>query len=228
MRTSPDGRLQHPQRIQCEVDRVVHLVRDACCEFADRSQSLRLDQRHLGLAQVFERAFERGVLLGQFDLQRTQPHQRARARHQLARVEGLGDVVVGTEFQAMDLHLALGLRGDEHHRHALELGVRLDRLAEFGAGHLGHHHVRDHERRCALAHEVERLASIARSAHAELTTQQVDQQPSHVGVVLRHHQLGQHCAARGGTAQGAVGIAVRPRAARPCAPSPASGSDRCA
>ena len=61
-------------------------------------------------------------------------------RHQLARLEGLGQVVVGAELQADDAVHDLAARGEHDDR---QVALLADGAAQLEAVHLGQHHVED-------------------------------------------------------------------------------------
>ena len=64
------------------------------------------------------------------------------AQQQLARLEGLGEVVVGADFQSADAVRHLGARGEHEDRNRRGL---LQRLGEFEAAFARHHHVDDQQ-----------------------------------------------------------------------------------
>ena len=66
---------------------------------------------------------------------------RVDARQQLARREGLGDVVVGAAFEARDLVALLGARGQHDDRQLAGLAVALQRARELEAAGVGQHPV---------------------------------------------------------------------------------------
>ena len=115
---------QRRQRVAREVDRVVDLVRHAGRQLAHRRQPLRLHELDLGLLQLRERALElaRSCARAARCARRAPPGAAAartseRTRASSSRgMERLRHVVVGAELEPLDLHLALGLRGHQHHR----------------------------------------------------------------------------------------------------------------
>src|SRR4029450_8811784 len=68
---------------------------------------------------------------------------RLHPRHQLARAEGLYDIVVGAELEAQDAIHLLVLGGEEDDRH---IAAQAQPLAHLGAIELGHEDVQDHQR----------------------------------------------------------------------------------
>jgi len=71
--------------------------------------------------------------------------------HQLARGEGLGDVVVGTEFEAVDAIVLGGARGEKDDRHHAHAGILAQPPAEIQPVAARHHDVQEKEsRRLAL------------------------------------------------------------------------------
>ena len=63
-------------------------------------------------------------------------------KHQLARLERLGDVIVGADLQPVDPAFRGVARGQHHDRHR---GGRADEAGEIEAGLARHHHVEDQE-----------------------------------------------------------------------------------
>jgi hypothetical protein len=56
------------------------------------------------------------VQLGQLAFARPQPQQVAHAQHQLARIDGLGEELVGADVEPFDARGQVGARGDEDDR----------------------------------------------------------------------------------------------------------------
>ena len=104
-------------------------------------------------------------------------------------MEGLGDVVVGPALQALDLHLALGLRRHEYDRNPLGGTICLEGSAQLRPGHFRHHHVGEHQIGMPLADPLQSLAPVARHAQPELLADQEREQPAHVRVVLDDQHL---------------------------------------
>ena len=71
-----DRGLHGTNRIQSEIDRVVHLVGKASGQFTHRGQALGSHQLHLGLLEFAQRPFQGLVAIGQFALKARDPHQR--------------------------------------------------------------------------------------------------------------------------------------------------------
>jgi len=74
------------------------------------------------------------------------PQDGADARQQLARLEGLGQVVVGADLQADHAVHGITLGGQHQHRDLRRgAGQRADAAADFEAVDVGQHQVEDHQ-----------------------------------------------------------------------------------
>src|SRR6476659_2589139 len=93
------------------------------------------------------------------------PEDRRRtARRQLVRMEGLGDVVVGPEIEALGLVGGRPLRGQQDHRH----GTALAQLAhDLDAVEVGHHDVEEDDVGTDLLRLLERILTTARGDDTE-------------------------------------------------------------
>ena len=80
----------------------------------------------------------------------------ADAQHQLARLERLGDIIVGADLQALDpgFRLVARRQHDDRHRRG-----GADEAGEIEPGFAGHHHVEDQQSKC-------RPSSLARASLA--------------------------------------------------------------
>ena len=117
------------------------------------------------------------------------------ARQQFARLEGLGQVVVGAEFEADHAVHHVAARGEHDDR---QLALLADGAAEFEAVHLGQHHVEDRGVEAAAAQQRQPGAGpggvlqlepgpreVRRQRRAEKFVVVDQQQARHVGIVLR-------------------------------------------
>ena len=95
----------------------------------------------------------------------------ADAGDQLARVERLGDVVVGAQLEPDDRVDVLGARGQHDDR---RLAATADLAAHLPAVQLGEHQVEDDERWVVPLVEDERLATFARGQHLEALLLEVE------------------------------------------------------
>src|SRR5262245_40652516 len=86
------------------------------------------------------------------------------SRQQLSGVEGLGQVVVGADFQtddAVDIVAARGQHDDGH------LRLRSKPSQDFDAVHLRHHHVQNDEGKVAAERLLESVLAVMRNLHAK-------------------------------------------------------------
>ena len=72
------------------------------------------------------------------------------ARHQLARAEGLGDVIVAADFETQHAVHFFGARREKHHRSARQHGGLADLAAQLEAVDVGQHDVEHDEIRLAF------------------------------------------------------------------------------
>jgi hypothetical protein len=143
----------------------------------------------------------------------------ADARQQFARLERLGQVVVGAQLQADDPVHGVALGGEHEHRHLRRMALqRADAAAHLQAVHVGQHEVQDHEvgqgpgvRSLQL-----RQAALAIRAVRDLQARLAQVLAHHLreaGVVFDHQQLGAH----GGSVVGGLDRAQCSRAGvSPC------------
>ena len=82
------------------------------------------------------------------------------AGQQIGFVVWLADEIVRPAFQAANDILHIRERGHQNDGDTLQLFVRLDRLAQFIAGHFGHHDIADHQIRLFFARLLQRLLAI--------------------------------------------------------------------
>ena len=93
------------------------------------------------------------------------------SRHELARIEGLGHVVVGADLEADDAVDVVTAGGEDDHRHVAGLA---DLLADGQAVHLRHHYVEDDEVRAHRLRPLERLLAVRRGLDPEALVVQVE------------------------------------------------------
>ena len=109
---------------------------------------------------------------------------RLDACHQLSRLEGLGDVVIGTETQrAHDIAL-IGAGGQHDHRHGGYLTNAPAYLHAIEAGHVGIEH--DQLRRILLEPPPALLAIVGGQNLVSLTPQDVREEIDQVTVIIDH------------------------------------------
>ena len=101
----------------------------------------------------------------------------ADAQHQLARLEGLGQIIVGAALQPVDAVLGLGHRGQQQDRHVAGLAQA---LGQREAALARHHHIDDQQIESDARQLLPRLGGIARRGDAkagfdEIAAQQVAQ-----------------------------------------------------
>jgi len=87
-------------------------------------------------------------------LGRRPPKDRPDPRHELARVEGLGEVVVGADLEPDDLVHVLVARGQHEDGH---VGVLADPLADLDAVDVREHQVEHDQRRLLRRHRGQRI-----------------------------------------------------------------------
>ena len=100
------------------------------------------------------------------------PEQSLDAREQFGKVERLGHVVVGAEFQPIDDVVWLGPRGQHQDRREVPIAAQL--LTHLEAIHLWQANVEDHQVEALGAHALEGLASVARDLDDMMLPLQVD------------------------------------------------------
>ena len=111
---------------------------------------------------------------------------RLDARHEFARRERLGQIVVGAGAQPVDLGLLAGAGGEQDHRDGLQSVIGTHRRQQTETVELRHHDVGQHERGRARARGAQRRFAVADRLHAIAGR---DQQPfdvlPHVTIVVR-------------------------------------------
>jgi hypothetical protein len=95
------------------------------------------------------------------------------AGHQLARLEGLGQVVVGAEFQAHHAVHHLAARGEHDDG---QVAAAPDGAAQLEAVHLGQHHVEDGGVKTALGQQLQPRAGAQRLHQFQLEALEVSGQ----------------------------------------------------
>ena len=112
-------------------------------------------------------------------------------RQKLMHAEGLGQVVVGANFQAhhfIDLFVARCQHQDRHVRHR---GIRRfgpHRAAQLEAVQPGQHQVQHHQLRRVAANHVQRLQAVCGQAHLMSSTTQVVAQGLKERLLIFDHQ----------------------------------------
>ena len=113
--------------------------------------------------------------------------KRAAAQHQLARLEGLGQIIVGAVFQARDAVLGFAARGEHQDRH---LRLRAHGLCQIEPGFARHHHVEDQKIERHALHQGAGFCGIGRGADAKAVGAQILlQQRAQALVVVDHEQM---------------------------------------
>ena len=110
---------------------------------------------------------------------------RADARQQLARVEGLGQVVVGAELEADDLVDVLAPRREHQDRQRRPLGRRPDAATDLQAVDAGQHHVEQDDVEAAAAQRGQAALAVGGDGDLELVLAEVlGHHRAQTGVVL--------------------------------------------
>ena len=89
--------------------------------------------------------------------------QGAHARFQLGQLEGLAQVVVGAQVQAVDARVDAGLRGEHQHRHAVATAAQA--LEHLEAVHARQADVQNHQRIGLVGQQLVGLHAIRRNIH---------------------------------------------------------------
>ncbi len=95
------------------------------------------------------------------------------AGHQFARAEGLGDVVVATDFEAEDAVDFVGAGGQEYDRYAREASAGTKAAAQFEAVMAGEHDVENDQIRAKAFERRERAILASENSRLETRTRQV-------------------------------------------------------
>ena len=131
------------------------------------------------------------------------------AREQLARVEGLVEVVVRARGQPDDRVLAAGLGGEQQHRDRVGLGIRAQAPRQLDAIEARHHHVAHDHVGQELARQPPRARAVPRLRHLVLRLEQLLEPVADVVVVV-HDQHERACAPHSGfPASQCLGVHVR-------------------
>ena len=108
-------------------------------------------------------------------------------RHQLARGERLGDVVVRAHLQALNAIILRGARRQEDDRNHAQRGILPQPAAEIEAVSAGHHNVQQKKRRRLAVGVGNNLADGRIGANGVAgALQMVLHQPRDVGIVFQH------------------------------------------
>ena len=113
---------------------------------------------------------------------------RAHPRDQLARAEGLGDIVVGAAVEAAQLVAFLAARGQHDDGHAARFRHAPQLPADLDAGEQRQHPVEQHQVRLLLARQQQRLLAVARFGHAEAFALEVVAQQRHQRRLVLDHE----------------------------------------
>ncbi len=118
------------------------------------------------------------------------PQHRADARQELARIEGLGEIVVGAQLQPDDLVGVVAARRHHDHRRAPALA---DLAREREAVHAGQHQVDQEDVEARSAQGLQRLGGIAchHRRHAVLP-QELSEQRGELAVVFDEQRADHH------------------------------------
>ena len=119
------------------------------------------------------------------------------ARHQLARAERLGDVVVGPQLEADDAVRLLGAGREHDDGQRAGLGGAAQRAADLEAVDAGQHEIEDHQVRHARPDRLERLAAVAEGVgHVPRPRQVALEQFGDVSVVFDNQDVAHGVAER--------------------------------
>jgi len=116
------------------------------------------------------------------------PQHALDARHQFARVEGLGDVVVGAHFEAGHALVLAGHGAEQDHRRGAVLGqVAAQRQAVFA----GQHDVEHHQVDLLAAQDDAGGGGVGSGQDFEIVAaQEGGQRVADIGVVVDHQDAG--------------------------------------
>jgi hypothetical protein len=114
---------------------------------------------------------------------RTDPQQ------QLARIEGLGEIIVAAGRQAADAVLGIGESRQDQDRHLAVLVAKL--AGELEAGFARHHHIDDGEIEGEATHALARFGGAGGGAHPNAVgRQEALDQLADAAVVIDHEDMG--------------------------------------
>ncbi|CAM2192328.1 protein of unknown function [Paraburkholderia kururiensis] len=174
-----------------------HLVLD---EDLERSEFAGTQRHALAVAAQFARRevhFERAEAVRRTNLGRARRHRalpaqhRADARHQLARIEGLGQIVVGAQFETHDAVDHVGARGEKDDRNVVARGTQLAQRGD--AVLLGHHDVEHDDGRPLHFEAAFQARAVVQHGHREAVALQVfAHEVAHYGVVVDEQHMFSH------------------------------------
>ena len=121
------------------------------------------------------------------------PYQRQVGAHaglDDGRADRLGDVVHRADLEAPRLVGHIGQRGDEDHRDGAGGLLGLESLADFEAGHAGHHHIQQDQVRTLAVGQFQRLLAILGEQQAVVVLQDVAQHLEVGSFVVHQQQAG--------------------------------------
>ena len=181
----------------------------------------RLQKLRLGLGQALRRAVARQLqplhvkgraaqpdLLGPDWLAAGPPEDRVYAQRQLARLERLGHVIVGSARETLDPVVGVAAGGQEQHGGARQLGLAPHPAGQVQAALAGHHDVQHHQVELDQLHQPARRRSVRRARHAiAFARQELLQQFADAVVVVDDQQVAADPRAGDGT-RAAVGARI--------------------
>ena len=119
------------------------------------------------------------------------PQDGAHPRQQLARVERLGQVVVGAELEPDDLVDVVALGGEHDDRRVGALGQRADAAADLEPVDAGEHDVEQHHVEVALLQRGQPALPVAGDGDVDLVlTEILGHERSELGVVVDEERGG--------------------------------------
>jgi hypothetical protein len=127
------------------------------------------------------------------------PQDRAHARHELARRERLGEVIVAADLEAVDAVDLVVLGRQEHDRHRAAARIRAQAAAHLDAVELGHEDVEHHQRRAVGGEARERLHAVG--GHRGGEAGPLQRKAHHVADsrIVVHHEHLEHAGIVGAT-----------------------------
>jgi hypothetical protein len=147
-----------------------------------------------GVAVDLQRAKAQGLCGGRAAALGAPAQHGADARQQLARLKGLGQVVVGAQLQADDAVHRVALGGEHQHRHlGRGAGQRADAAAHVQAVHVGQHQVEDDQIGRIGLHAFQSAEAVSGVRKGKSRLDQVfADHPGQAAIVFDHQQAGTH------------------------------------
>jgi hypothetical protein len=113
------------------------------------------------------------------------PQHRAHPQYQLARAEGLRDIVIGTEFEADHAVDFVGTRGEHDDRKLREGRIGTELATQIGARQVGQHQVEHHQVRACGLQRLHRFTARGRRVDLEARLAEVEaNQLEEIGLVV--------------------------------------------